>query len=115
MSDNKHESKQPFSTTITIDDQKILDALETGGWGYWGFFEDGSPQWAELMNDGKSVRIGEIGGGEIVLDRAAIQRGIAAMVTEELDRLVEIIHEECDGETCDVLVQYACFGEVRYS
>jgi len=104
-----------FGVAITIDDEKILNALETGGWSYWGFFVSRHMMWSELINDGKAVCIGTADGDEITVDRNAIQRGLAAMISDQPERLTEIVRDECDSETCDVLVQYACFGEVRYS
>jgi hypothetical protein len=111
----KPVAPKSFGAEITIDDEKILNALETGGWSYWGFFVSRHMMWSELINDGKTVCIGTADGDEITVGRDAIQRGLLAMIADQPERLPEIMHDECDSETCDVLVQYACFGEVRYA
>lgn len=117
----KPVAPKSFGVAITIDDEKILNALETGGWSHWGYYGNRrdnvsrETRWEALIKDGVPVSIRDVDGGETTVDRDAIQRGLAAMIADQPERLPEIMHDECDSETCDVLVQYACFGKVVYA
>ena len=121
-------------TTITLADTRIADLLCTafeGGVGYWciiaGYDKPAKPVsvWGEetiyphvdYPLTGGAVRCqvtDEEDPDELILDRAAIDRGLALLPTMAPRHLADILSENDDAETGDIFLQLCLLGEVVY-
>jgi len=127
----------PIAVSIAIDPKRIGDLLCSGlesGTHYWLRVDrkvrppKGTPVWrhAPDLGDGKFPHIDyPLSGGHLVvtdteegkkhrLDRAAIERGLAAMLTKAPRHFADFLAEDDDAATADVFIQCCLFGEIVY-
>lgn len=122
-----------YATIITIDPQRVQDMIV-------GAFEGGSNYWlgqgrVELIHP-ERPKNGIVWYGDdkinvfadpdfkvtidvpedelYTLDAAAITRGVAIMTADYPRHMADLLSENDDGETSDVFLQCALFGEVTY-
>lgn len=88
-------------TNLKADDADKLDDVE-----YWHI---------ELpMMEGRYVTFKDIDDDEHRLDIDAIQRGLGVMAAKYPRHMNDALNENDDGDTADVFLQCAVFGEVVY-
>lgn len=89
--------------TIKIDPQLVKDVVESAGIGYWAS-EDEKGRIVDHENNCKKYRLTE----------AKIKRGLELMPTLAPNAFADILMDNTDAFTGDVLVQLALFGKVLY-
>ena len=123
-----------FTITTTLTDEKIQGILCSGmegGIGYWAQIVryEGDTTGAEFkhiempLREGGAVILEDAEGeeeGEWRLDRAALQRGLSLLSSLTLAgklparHLTNVMTDDYDAETGDVLIQLAVLGEIVY-
>ena len=98
---------------IAIPEQKIRDVIETAFVGYWG--------WVEVRPGGYTVGEYDPDTTETIethrIGAAQIAGALCLMSTKSPHHLGRIVGTLSTDKTDagDVLLQFACFGEIRYS
>lgn len=108
-----------FTVTHEIDDTQISHILTSGighGIAYWAEIEvaefDGD--YGDCVLLGKRLAVKDDEGVVHELDRAAVARALALMPSVAPRHFADLLAEDTDTTTGDVLVQLAVFGEVVY-
>ena len=121
--ENTHSSKsKPFLITIPISEQRVKDLLccgMEGGINYWGgitgYVGESEVEFKHLdypFIDGHGVLLAvEEEPKSYLLDRQALERGVALLPTHIAARVAE---EQEDADDGDTFIQLCIFGEVVY-
>jgi len=135
----KNNPTDGFAVEVTVENARVAGLLCTafeGGVGYWcrimGYREPSERRAVLSPDDGRIVRYADYpltggaavcrlseeetdeGYSPLVLDRAAIQRGLALMPQVAPRHWADFLDENEDAETGDVFVQLCLLGEVVY-
>jgi len=74
---------------------------------YYRLANGGSAHLKEYDDNGKTL-------AQLVLDAAALQRGLALMAQQKPHMFADLVTEDGDSNTADVFLQYCLLGEIRY-
>jgi hypothetical protein len=104
--------REPMNITTCIPEKLIIDTLISavgGGINYW------CSQATLRSSDRLSARFSERDGGAVFeLKKPDWPRIVALMATKTPRHFANMLCGAGDAETGDVLVQLACFGELKY-
>lgn len=122
-----------MKATVDIDDDKILSALDSafyGGSTYWlnvrecAVVQRGTDienAWAGHVMSGGQLQLVHpnvaktgIRRTVTILDRAMVERGLQLMSTVSPFQMANLVNDNADADTGDVLLQCAMFGEVIF-
>jgi hypothetical protein len=112
-----------ITKTIIVKEQDIDDIMVTaleGGINYWcdGVVINSNPTYkeyaSEIIADGGELRLYEIDGGQFLLTRNMILKGIDKAMDHFGYDSFEKFMDEHDATTADVVVQFAIFDKIVY-
>jgi hypothetical protein len=104
-----------FSITVELNERQLHDHLTSaieGGSNYWARIDVGKhqPGWLNYFTAKFTEDSGET--HELTLDK--LKAGLAVMAAKYPHHFKDVIMDNGDAETGDVLVQCALFGEIVY-
>jgi len=76
--------------------------------------EGGGVVLGDAENDGKGFDLTANGGGRVTLTYAGIVKGLGLMATKHPRHFSNLVADDGDAETGDVLIQLAVFGDIVY-
>ena len=108
------------TTQVNVPDELIVNALESADIGYWAYVARGADH-AKLVNGTATALVNESNGsrdgkgdGHHVLTGAKVRAGLQVLATKYPLHFADIVGDNSDCTTGDVLVQCALFGEIVY-
>jgi hypothetical protein len=99
---------------IQVSDEKIADAVESAGIGYWANCRDERAHWDRKTF---TLKVCEVEDGPEKMHRVgkrALARGLAVLAEKYPHHLADLMQEKGDMYTGDALIQCAIFGELKY-
>jgi len=113
-----------FEIKAEVDEQMVQDLACTGwegGINYWVDFAEHNSNGIEFeylwelpfLGGAVTIHPGE-GEDPVVLDGAALQRGLQVMADKYPQHWGNFVGDCADAETGDVFIQCCCFGEIVF-
>ena len=110
----------PAATTITVPDQLVMNCLDSADIGYWACVPKGAPHDAVLQGT-NTAEVEELdgahdgeGNGRHLLTGDKVRSGVAVMAATYPYHFGNLLADNSDATTGDVLVQCALFGKIIY-
>jgi hypothetical protein len=116
-----------IKTEVTITQEKIEDLLcgaFEGGSTYWAYYKVskkdketvGAEYSFEVATRGGSIDIYDVENGELlgVLNEDSIKKGLQLMADKYSNHFKNIINNNDDAETADVLMQLSVIGKITF-
>ena len=94
---------------IDVSDDKVRNFVGRANIGYWGTAKSWDP------DDLRLVIVEDDGGVEVVIDSQRWPAALAKMATEHATLFADVMNNDGDQWTGDVLIQLAAFGEEKYA
>lgn len=101
-----------------ITDDLIVNALDSADIGYWVRRVEGCGDHAGLLKGNRTAIVieddGSRSGRQHVLDAAKVRQGVQLMLEKYPNHYADMLADNADCITGDVLVQLALLGEIVY-
>lgn len=100
---------------INVKNEIVRDAIGGAGCNYWCDFRDPRHAWDR---DKLQLTLVETGDGEPkvhTINRPDFERAVALLAEKFPQHFAELVEENADRVTGDLIVQLAIFGEDKYS
>lgn len=115
-----------IKTTVDIPTETISDVLDAGftGIDHWaeiiGIYNPTKfkGSYADIIMKGEgSINLVDMEDDDTggVLNTETIERGLQIMADQHPTAFIDVLNETGDANTGDVLIQYACFGEIIFA
>jgi hypothetical protein len=108
------------TTQVNVPDELIINALESADIGYWADVPRGADH-EKLLNGAATAIVHESegshdgkGDGRHELTGAKVRVGLQVLATKYPHHFADLVGNNSDCTTGDVLVQCALFGEIVY-
>lgn len=109
-----------MQTVVQVADQLIANCLDSADIGYWARVPKGCGDHAELLKGNRTAVVIELDADQRqpyarhTLTAEKVRKGVERMAAKYPHHMKNLLDDNSDAETGDVLVQLALLGDIVY-